>query len=198
MTGAAGGHIDINIGPLAQDIKTGDSIAVNGICLTVTHISGNTVRFGVSPETVSKSTLPSLRPGSRVNIERALQVGDRLGGHFVQGHVDGTATIKKVQQTSDFWDIEFTVDQELLQQMVVKGSVAVDGISLTIAALHNHGFTVAVIPETLSRTTLDKIKTGQQVNIETDMIIKAIRRYLDGLLPNESTFSMEKLRQWGF
>jgi riboflavin synthase len=196
--GSSGLHIGIDLGALARDTKPGDSIAVNGACLTVARLAGPTTFFAVSQETLSVSTLPSLRPGAMVNIERALRVGDRMGGHLVQGHVDGTAVVKKTQRISNFLEIEFTVANDLLKQMVIKGSVAVDGISLTIATLHPDGFSVAVIPETLSRTTLGKIKAGQQVNIEVDMIIKAIRRYLDGLLPETSTFSVEKLRQMGF
>ncbi len=196
--GSSGSHLGIDLGVLTQDTRPGDSIAVNGVCLTVARFAGPTTLFAVSQETLSITTLKSLRPGSLVNIERALRVGDRVGGHLVQGHVDGTAVVQQTRHTGDFVEIRFTVDNELLRQMVAKGSVAVDGISLTIAALHADGFSVAVIPETLSRTTLGKARTGQHVNLEVDIIVKAIKRHLEGLLGEPTTWSMEKLRQLGF
>ena len=129
---ASGGSLVVDLGGLAPECRTGESIAVSGVCLTVTRLAGTTAAFGLSPETLERSTLGRLGPSSQVNIERAMRPTDRLGGHIVQGHVDGLGTIKSVKRLGEFADMEFAVGPELLEQMVVKGSVAVDGVSLTI------------------------------------------------------------------
>ncbi|MHC4193777.1 MAG: riboflavin synthase, partial [Planctomycetota bacterium] len=148
--------------------------------------------------TLAKSTLGKLRPASPVNIERALKLSDRLGGHFVLGHIDGTATLKTIHKHGQFADIEFATSPELLDQMVVKGSVAVDGISLTIANMSENSFTAAIIPETLQKTTLGRAKSGDHVNIETDIIAKIIRKHLQKILPDGQKLTIEKLRALGF
>ncbi len=188
----------VDLGGLAEDAKTGDSFALNGVCLTITTLQGSVADFDVSRETVSKSTIGSLKPNASVNVERALRLGDRMGGHIVQGHVDGTARVAVVQKQGDFLTLGFSVDQALLQQMVEKGSVAVDGISLTIATLHPTQFSVAVIPETLRNTTLQTISIGDMVNIEIDVISKTVRRYLETMLSESGTLTVDKLRQLGF
>jgi riboflavin synthase len=194
----SGGSLVVDLGALAQECRTGDSIAISGVCLTVTRLEGTAAAFGVSPETLERSTLGSLRPASQVNIERALRPTDRLGGHIVQGHVDGVGTIKAVKRLGEFADIEFTVGPELLEQMVLKGSVAVDGVSLTIAGLGPGGFWVAAIPETLNRTTLANAYTGGQVNVETDILVKIVRRQLEAILPQKQTLNAERLKQMGY
>ncbi|MHC4682045.1 MAG: riboflavin synthase [Planctomycetota bacterium] len=128
----------------------------------------------------------------------AMKATDRFGGHFVQGHVDGTATIEAIDRHSEFAEIRFAVGAELLEGMVVKGSVAVDGISLTIAGISRHGFSISVIPETLKRTTLGKAKIGDCLNIETDIIVKAVKKQLENILPKTEPLTAEKLRQLGF
>ncbi|MHC4147609.1 MAG: riboflavin synthase, partial [Planctomycetota bacterium] len=158
----------IDMGELAGENEIGDSVAVSGVCLTVAGIEGALVSFDVSAETLAKSTLGKLQAGSQVNIERALKAADRFGGHFVQGHVDGTATIAAITRRGEFADIRFAAEAELLDAMVAKGSVAVDGISLTIVNIDQNSFTIAIIPETLRRTTLGKARIGDCVNIETD------------------------------
>ena len=190
--------ITVDLGTLAEDCKPSDSIAVNGVCLTISKLEGNIASFEISTETLEKSTLGKLQTSSRVNLERAVKPTDRLGGHIVQGHVDGTATIKLINRRDNFADIKFSTDANLLDNMVVKGSVAVDGISLTIADIDNNSFSVAVIPETLNRTTLGKAKISEQVNIETDIIVKIIKKQLDKILPQKQQLTAERLRELGF
>ena len=196
--GSGGGSLVVELGDLAADCRQGDSVAVSGVCLTVTHLHGSTATFGLSPETLEKSSLASLRPGAKVNIERAMKATDRFGGHIVQGHVDGVGTIRAVRKLGEFADMEFAVASELLQQMVVKGSVAVDGVSLTIAAMGPVGFRIAAIPETLNRTTLGNAQIGGRVNIEVDILVKIVRRQLEVLLPRQQPLTVERLRQMGF
>jgi riboflavin synthase len=190
--------LTIDLGELAAKSKPGDSIAVSGACLTIGRLQGNLASFDVSAETLAKSTIGKLKPGSKVNIEMPLKANERFGGHFVLGHVDGTATINTIDKNGEFANIKFTVGTELLDGIVLKGSVAVDGISLTIATVEQNGFGVSIIPETLKRTTLGKAKIGDCVNIETDIIVKTIKRQLDKILPKKQSLTAEKLRQLGY
>ncbi|MGB2865547.1 MAG: riboflavin synthase [Sedimentisphaerales bacterium] len=190
--------LTIDLGVLADESKTGDSIAISGACLTIAKLQGSLASFDVSAETLTKSTLGKLKSSSEVNIERSLKANDRFGGHFVLGHVDGTATINAIDKSGEFANIKFAAKAELLGAIVVKGSVAVDGISLTIAAVDIKSFGVSVIPETLKRTTLGKAKIGDFVNIETDIIVKTIKRQLDEILPKKQGLTAEKLRQLGY
>lgn len=196
--GSGGGSLVVELGDLAADCRPGDSVAVSGVCLTVTHLHGSVAAFGLSPETLEKSSLAGLRPGAKVNIERAMKATDRFGGHIVQGHVDGVGTIRAVRRLGQFADIEFAAGPELLDQMVVKGSVAVDGVSLTVAGMDPGSFRVAAIPETLSRTTLGDAQMGARVNIEVDILVKIVRRQLEVLLPQQQPLTAERLRQMGF
>jgi riboflavin synthase len=193
-----GGALAVDLGRLAEDCRQGDSVAINGVCLTVTQLSGSVAIFALSPETLAVSTLGRLKPKSKVNIERAMQASDRFGGHFVQGHVDGTARIVSIKPLGEFADIEFGASTELLEQMVVKGSVAVDGISLTVAGLGPASFSVAAIPETLSRTTLGAARIGERLNIEIDMIVKVVRRQLENIVPKHEPLTIERLKDMGF
>jgi riboflavin synthase len=194
-----GAVLVVDLNRLAADVHPGESVAINGVCLTITRLAGSQGSFDVSEETLARSTLGTLRTGNNVNLELALKLGDRLGGHMVQGHVDGIAVMSKIQPSGEFMTIHFDTDPEVLNQLIPKGSVAVDGISLTVAALNDQGFTVAIIPETARVTTLGSAKTGDRVNLETDMIVKTVRRYLDGLLPKEAgSFTVQKLREIGF
>jgi riboflavin synthase len=195
---ASGGSLVVDLGGLAQECRTGDSIAVSGVCLTVTRLQGTAATFGLSLETLERSTLGSLRPTAKVNIERALRPTDRLGGHIVQGHVDGLGAVKSVKRLGEFADIEFTAEPELLEQMVLKGSVAVDGVSLTIAGVGPGGFGVAAIPETLNRTTLGNAYIGERVNLETDILVKIVRRQLEAILPQKQALTVERLKQLGY
>lgn len=195
---SAGLELTVDLDKLAEDVKIGDSIAVNGACLTVTGIRNSLVSFDVSPETVTKSNIGRLKSGSKVNIETAIRPASLLSGHIVQGHVDGTAKIKKIENKDRFYDMTFSADNELLEQMVAKGSVAADGVSLTIASINSSTFTVAIIPQTWQKTTLSLAKTGDLVNIETDIITKTVRRQLERILPQQNALTIEKLKDFGF
>ena len=193
-----GGLLTIDLGNLAADARVGDSIAINGACLTIARLNGTLATFELSGETLTRTTLGKLNPASQVNIERAMKASDRFGGHFVQGHIDGVAKIASIDRTGEFAEMKFAAGPELLGQMVVKGSVAIDGISLTAAGMDSTGFRVAIIPQTLKKTTLGSAKTGDLVNIETDIIVKTIKKQLEMLLPQKQTLTVEKLRQLGF
>jgi len=155
---------------IARETAVADSISVNGCCLTVVETDQETMAFQAGPETLQRTNLGRLELGSRVNLERALAVGQRMGGHFVSGHIDGTGELLK---RSDFW---FRVPRELAKQMASKGSIAVDGVSLTIVASEPDRFSVALIPYTLAVTTLGPMKIGDTVNLETDILAKYVGR----------------------
>ncbi len=191
-------ELAIELGKAAEGNAIGDSISINGVCLTISGISGEIAKFDVSPETIGKSSIRQLKAGDKVNIERALRAGDRMGGHIVQGHVDGTAKVHMLVNRGKFWDVSFKASAELLDQMVVKGSVAVDGISLTVANMSNDTFTVAVIPQTWNETNLHLKKIGDTVNIETDIIVKVIKQHLGKILGGGNSVSIDKLREMGF
>ncbi len=161
-----------------EGIALGDSIAINGICLTVVSFKGSSFSVEASHETLSKTSLARLRAGSAVNIERSLKVGDRLGGHFVTGHVDGTAMIASVTPVGRSREIWITVPAELTKYIVEKGSVAVDGISLTVNEVTGDSFSVNIIPHTQHKTTLQGAKAGDTVNIECDIIGKYVEKFV--------------------
>ena len=164
-----------------DDLKIGESIAVNGVCLTLTQWSSNTLSFDVSPETVNRSTLAHLPVGSVLNLERALRPLDRMGGHFVLGHVDGVGEVAFVKKETDFYRFGFRIPDNLLKYIAVKGSIAVDGISLTVAKKEFSLVEVAVIPHTFEVTNLRTLRPGDKVNVEVDVIA----RYLEALLKKE-------------
>jgi len=196
LSGAGKGReLVLSVPEIASEAGVGESIAVDGACLTATGVSGDRVSFDVSPETVSRTTVGSLRSGAEVNVERALKLGDRLGGHMVQGHVDGVGVIERIEASSAQHTFHFRVPGELAEMLIEKGSVAVDGISLTVATLKGDSFSVAVIPHTLEVTTLGDRRVGERVNIEVDMIGKWVRRFLVG---KKEGLTMEKLREAGF
>jgi riboflavin synthase len=191
-------QITIDLGSLVKDTRIGESISINGVCLTVTSISGQVATFDVSGQTLERSAIATLKIGDKVNVERAMLATARFGGHFVQGHIDGTAKIKNITRQGQFAEFQFAAGCDLLNQMVPKGSVAIDGISLTIASMDANSFTVAVIPQTLCNTTLAIAKAGDIVNIETDIITKVVKKQLEAILPAREALSMDKLRQMGF
>jgi riboflavin synthase len=193
--------LGVELGSLTENMRLGDSVAINGVCLTVTQLNGTIGQFDVSQETLDKTTLGSLRTASKVNLERALQVGARMGGHTVQGHVDGLAAVSSLQQEQAFMRITVSVPDDLNVQIVPKGSIAVNGISLTVASKHDKGFSVAVIPETVRQTTLSLASVGDAVNLETDIVVKSVQQYLKTMLPDNHTSSgitLDKLTQLGF
>ena len=190
--------IAVDIGPLQDGVIPGDSIAINGACLTVTQIKGPEVRFDVSGETLSKTTIGKLTVSDHVNAERSLKIGDKLGGHFVTGHVDCVGIINKIENETGQCTVWFSVSNEISNMMIKKGSVAIDGISLTIVDLKEKLFSVALIPFTLEATTLGFKKAGQKVNIETDMLGKWVKRILT--TNDEATLGVteEMLKEKGF
>ncbi len=197
----AGKSLTIELGPVASGLSLGDSVAVDGVCLTATTINGETASFDVVSESLSRTTLGKLQTVSKVNLERAMAADGRFDGHIVQGHVDGLATVSEIRRGELSWEITFKAPAEILNLMIPKGSVAIAGVSLTLASVTTRGFSIAVIPATLRETTLAELTVGQQVNIETDVLGKYIRRYLGELLANPAasgTLSLDKLRQAGF
>lgn len=158
------------------DIAVGDSVAVNGACLTVTARGTGTLTFDVSPESLSRTTAGKLSTGSRVNLERALRMGDRLGGHIVSGHVDCEGHLSRSESRSGNHQLQFTLPAEHARYLVEKGSVTIDGISLTVNAVSQDGFSVNIIPHTYAVTTLGELRVGNKVNIETDIIGKYVER----------------------
>jgi riboflavin synthase len=163
---------------LAGELSAGDSIAVNGVCLTATRVGDASFETQAMLETLDRSALGSLRAGARVNLELPLRVGDRLGGHVVQGHVDGTGTVRAISQQGFARVIEIEIEAPLRRYLVHKGSVAVDGVSLTVSGVDDDGFSVSLIPETLTRTNLGAVRQGDRVNIEVDILAKHAERLM--------------------
>lgn len=188
----------LDLGELAEEVAVGDSVAVNGACLTAARVATGEAEFDVGAETMKLTSLGELRSGSHANVELALRPDDRLGGHFVQGHVDGTGTVRDLRERPGEWRLKVGISAELAGQMVKKGSVAVDGISLTVAELLPTGFEVSVIPHTLESTTLSEKRAGDTVNIECDMIGKYVRRLLGGGEESGEPLSIERLRREGY
>lgn len=164
---------------LVRELSEGDSIAVNGVCLTATDVDGGGFRAQAMAETLRRSSLVQLRAGARVNLELALRADDRLGGHIVQGHVDGVATVSAVRDEGFSRVLTFGVEPPLARYLVEKGSVAVDGVSLTVSSVGEDEFSVSLIPETLQRTNLGEIGEGAIVNIEVDVLAKHVERLLE-------------------
>jgi riboflavin synthase len=160
--------------PLSSEIERGDSIAVGGVCLTAVAIENGSFEADVMEETLERSSLGRLEPGDDVNLELALRVGDRLGGHFVQGHVDGTGKVEAVDEREHSRVVRFGAAPDLLRYVVEKGSIAIDGVSLTVVDVGPEGFSVSLIPETLERTTLGSLEPGAIVNLEVDMLAKYV------------------------
>ena len=202
----AGGEIAIRAKKVLEDVALGDSIAVNGICLTVTHFDAAHFTADVMPETVRRTSLAELKRGSRVNLERALTLRSRLGGHIVSGHIDGVGTIAAMQEEGNAILLTVRAGADVLRYIVEKGSVALDGISLTVARVSAADFTVSLIPHTREITNLREKRMGSRLNIETDILGK----YVEKLFPGAHTrgesdapksaggLTMDFLRQQGF
>ncbi len=198
----AGGGLRMKVAAkmILDGTKQGDSIALDGVCLTVEELSDGYFDCFVSTETLEVSTLARIRSGSKVNLERALTVGGRIGGHFMPGHVEAVGSLHSVQRTGEGYVFTFSFPEDFRQYVVPKGSVAVDGVSLTIADIHGDSFSVSVIPETYDNTTLRLKRVGDSVNLEPDLILKYVRTSLEVLLTQEGEegITMEKLINSGF
>jgi riboflavin synthase len=176
---ATGARLEIAATTVLDDIHLGDSISLNGCCLTVVSISAESYAADVVEESLRVTTLGGLQPGDRVNLERSVRLADRLGGHLVQGHVDGVAALVGRDPLSDgSMILSFEASPEVLRYVVYKGSIAVDGISLTVAGVDEHSFSIAVIPHTQAVTTLGFRQIGERVNVETDVIARYVERLL--------------------
>jgi len=176
----AGRQLLLEAPSLAAGLAVGESVAINGTCLTVVEHDARTCRFEVGPETLLRTNLGKLRIGDRVNLERSLRLSDRLGGHLVQGHIDGTGRVARKLPEGEWLTVWFSCAPELTGQMVAKGSVAVDGISLTLVEVREREFSVALIPHTLASTTLGFKGPGDTVNLETDILAKYVSKILEG------------------
>lgn len=175
-------HFVLEAGAASRDVKLGDSVAINGTCLTVTAIDGTRLSFDAVAETLEKTSLGGLRPAARVNLERAMRAGAGLDGHIVQGHVDDTGEVERMERNSDDVRLFIRCARDFADLLVEKGSVAIDGVSLTVVDVREAGFDVALIPHTLERTILDGYTPGQRVNLEADVLGKYVKKYLDRIL----------------
>ncbi|SFS91967.1 riboflavin synthase [Marininema halotolerans] len=188
-------RLSVEAESVLKGVAIGDSIAVNGVCLTVTDFASDRFAVDVMPETMKHSNLGQLSPGATVNLERALAVGDRLGGHFVQGHVDGVGKIRSRKPVENAVLFHIQVPRDLTRTMVEKGSVTVNGISLTLVTVEKEAFTVSIIPHTLEHTQLRDAKPGDVVNIETDMLGKVVAKLMG---ENNHKMTAESLSDFGF
>jgi len=183
---------------VVEDLAIGGSIAVNGACLSAVDIGPDGFGAQLSPETVRRSTLGELPVGTPVNLERSLRLGDRLEGHMVSGHIDGTGTVRGVRPTGEYLEITYGAPLEILRYVVEKGSVAVDGISLTVASVDADTFRVAVIPETVRRSNVGEHVAGRRVNIECDIIGKYVERLAARTEKPEGGVTFERLQAYGY
>ena len=190
--------LTISCNTVLGDMKLGDSIAVNGICLTVSRFDNKNFTADVMPVTFQKSNLKNCRIGEFINLEKALQLKSRLGGHLVSGHIDGTGIIKLVTKYENATKIQIQIDPEQRKYMIPEGSVCIEGISLTIAELEKDHLTVSIIPATMSNTILQYKKTGDTVNIESDMLGKYLYNFLQNEGKEKSNISMQFLAEHGF
>jgi riboflavin synthase len=176
-------RLAIDAAEIVEGVRIGDSVAVNGCCLTVTRIEGGRLHFEAVRETLERTSLGELVENARVNLERAMRAGGRLDGHIVQGHVDGTGEVRSLERRGD--DVRLVVDcgSEISDFLVEKGSVAIDGVSLTVVDVLPSGFDVALIPHTLDATNLGDRKPSDRVNLEADVLGKYVKRYLDRVVP---------------
>ena len=175
---SGGKQIAVDLGPLAEDCQIGDSIAVNGACLTVVTLDGTVASFDVSSETLRKTTMGQWRAGQQVNLERALALGGRLGGHLVSGHVDGVGSLVARRREGDSERLTFALPEDGSVKVIEKGSIAIDGVSLTAWDVRGARFSVAVIPHTLAATTLGQLRSGSHVHMEQDQIGRWVERLL--------------------
>jgi riboflavin synthase alpha subunit len=201
--GTTATRLEIEMGGLLDELSAGASVAVNGVCLTLAQQRGTVAGFDVVPESWRQTTLRLLTTGDQVNLERALRVGDRLDGHFVQGHVDGIGTIERIEHAAGEHRVWITAEAALIPYIVRKGAVALDGTSLTVVDVDGERFSVVLVPTTLERTTLGQRRAGHKVNIETDLLARLVVSRLDALARSEEAgatggITWERLREAGY
>ena len=194
--GAKSFTLEVEADLVMEGTQVGDSIATNGVCLTVTSLTGHGFTAAVMPETVQRTALGELKPGSAVNLERALSLQTRLGGHIVSGHIDGTGRISDRRQDDNALWLTVECDSRLLRYIIEKGSITIQGVSLTVARVDDKSFAVSLIPHTQAATTLHSARVGDLVNLENDIIAKYVEKLL-GKAPSDSGI-MEKLARNGF
>jgi riboflavin synthase len=176
-------RLAIDVPEIARDVRVGESVAVNGCCLTVVAEQAGCLHFDVIRETVLRTSLGDLVVSSRVNLERAMRADGRLDGHIVQGHIDGTGRVERLEREGDDVRLYIACERDITDNLVEKGSVAIDGVSLTVVGVYDTGFDVALIPHTLEVTNLGIVKPGERVNLEADVLGKYVKSYLDRVLP---------------
>jgi riboflavin synthase len=196
--GAEGLRLTVALPFPGAELALGDSVAVAGACLTVVEVRAGAASFQVSPETMARTTLALKKAGDRVNLERALRIGDRLGGHLVTGHVDGLGLLKERREGPEYFQLQFEMPPALSRYVIDKGSIAVDGVSLTVNACRGNTFTVNIIPHTAQKTTLALLRAGDQVNLETDIIGKYVEKLLGAGKNQDSGVTAELLARHGF
>lgn len=195
----SGGQLVIHAKTIQEGAKLGDSIAVNGVCLTLTNLTKASFTADVMPETLKRSNLGELQKGSPVHLERAMAANGRFGGHMVSGHIDGTGIISSKKHEGNATRIFINAEPALLKQIIEKGSIAIDGVSLTVISVDKERFSVGIIPHTGTQTTLLDKKIGDQVNLETDLIAKYIQRFLENSsAQQDKPLTLEFLKENGF
>ncbi|MER1985172.1 MAG: riboflavin synthase [Solibacillus sp.] len=188
-------HLTLKASKVMSDMQLGDSIAVNGVCLTVTDFSASQFQADVMPETFQATNLNALKVGASVNLERAMPANGRLGGHMVSGHVDGIGVIKQKRAVSNAVYVEITLPEALADDCIMKGSITLDGTSLTIFSVQKQSITVSLIPHTYAETILGTKKVGEHVNVETDLVGKYVKKHMQA---SQSTLTKDFLTQHGF
>lgn len=195
--GAKSFTLEVEASRVMEDTRVGDSIATNGVCLTVTSLTGHGFTADVMPVTVQRTALGALKPGSPVNLERALSLQTRLGGHIVSGHIDGTGRVSDLRQDDTALWLTVECDSHLLRYIIEKGSITVQGVSLTVARVDDHSFSVSLIPHTQAATTLHQARIGDLVNLENDVVAKYVEKLLGKPLSGDEAF-LRKLAANGF
>ena len=194
---SGGAEFTVHAPKIASEIAPGDSVAVNGVCTTITSVHSDDFQFTAAPETLKKTTLSTWRTNTKVNLERPLKVGDSLDGHWVLGHVDGTVKIKKIHPRGDSILLTVELTKELSPYVVPRGSIALDGVSLTVAQLEGLAVTVSLVPHTLQETNFGDRRAGDQVNIETDILGKHVVQFLQGDR-KKSEITLDFLKKQGY
>lgn len=191
-------YITVTANKVLNDLKIGDSIAINGACQTIVELSSSSFKVFASNETIAVTNFSSYKNGTIVNLERPLQLSKRLDGHIVSGHIDTTARIIAIRQISGAYEFQFEIDNKYKKQIIKKGSISIDGISLTIADINDNRFTITIIPHTYNSTTLKHTKIGDKVNVETDIIGKYVENYLLSNDNINNNVTMDLLERNGF